>query len=131
VALAFFPMAWLTGMPLEMIGYHAAAGVALLVFGFALFAAGVFGGGDAKLMAAAAMWFGFADVSSFLVYTILAGGLLGLAISFWNIVHMDAEVRGIAWFKRFFDFKPDIPYGLAFAAGAAFALPGSWWMASI
>ena len=128
VALAFFPMAWMTGMPLETIGMHAVAGFALLALGFGLFAAGVFGGGDAKLMAAAAMWFGFANISSFLVYTILAGGLLGLAISFWNIVHIDAEVRGIAWFKRFFDFKPDIPYGLAFAAGAAFALPGSWWM---
>ena len=131
VAIAFFPMAWMTGMPLDMIGMHTAAGAVLLVLGFALFAGGIFGGGDAKLMAAATMWFGFADVTSFLVYTILAGGVLGLAISLWNVIEIDAEVRGIGWMKALFKHKPDIPYGLAFAAGAAFALPGSWWMAQV
>jgi prepilin peptidase CpaA len=130
VALAFFPMAWLTGMPLEMVGYHAAAGVVLLVIGFSLFAGGVFGGGDAKLMAAAAMWFGFADVTAFIVYTALSGGLFAIAITVWNAFQMDAEIRDLGWMKWLFRHKPDIPYGLAFAAGAAFTLPGSWWMSS-
>jgi prepilin peptidase CpaA len=130
VALAFFPMAWLSGMPLESIGTHALAGVALLAIGFALFAGGLFGGGDAKLMAAASMWFGFADVTSFIVYTVLAGGLLGAGICAWNAVQIHAEVKDQRWLQRIFSHKPDIPYGLAFAVGAAFALPGSWWMAA-
>jgi prepilin peptidase CpaA len=128
VALAFIPMAMWTGMPWEAIGMHAAAGFALLVLGFALFAAGAFGGGDAKLMAAAALWFGYPDTVSFLAYTILAGGVLGVAISCWNVIHIDLEVRGKDWLRRLIDYKPDIPYGLAFAAGAVMALPGSWWL---
>ena len=35
------------------------AGAVMLIAGFALFAAGIFGGGDAKLLAASAVWFGW------------------------------------------------------------------------
>ena len=49
-----------------------------LVFlgGIALFATGLMGGGDVKLMAAASIWFGTAGTVEFLISTVLAGGAL-------------------------------------------------------
>ena len=92
-ALAFFPMAFMTGMGGEVILWHIAAGFLLLAVGFALFAGGIFGGGDAKLMAAAGLWFGWAQLMPFLVYTALAGGLLAIAVGVWSLFHMEIEVR--------------------------------------
>ena len=61
IALAgVFPLAALAvGMPLSEIGMHYLFGAAILAIGFFLFAANIFGGGDAKLIAAAAVWTGF------------------------------------------------------------------------
>ena len=58
IAVLFFPMAWATGMPVAEFGWHIAAGLILFVMGYLMFAVGIFGGGDAKLMAAAGLWFG-------------------------------------------------------------------------
>jgi prepilin peptidase CpaA len=59
------------------------AGAALLVVGFALFALRVTGGGDAKLLAATALWAGPALLPEFIFVTALAGGAVALAV----IVH--------------------------------------------
>ena len=71
-AALFFPMAWLTGMPLAEFGWHLLAGLILFAAGFLLFSFGLFGGGDAKLMAAAGLWFGTSQTLPFLVATVLA-----------------------------------------------------------
>src|SRR5439155_23986285 len=47
-----------TGMPLAALGWHALAAAIGLTIGFALFALGFVGGGDAKLFACVALWFG-------------------------------------------------------------------------
>src|SRR6185436_13235717 len=62
---AFFPLAWATGMPL-----------------------GVFGGGDAKLMAAAGVWFGSTQALPFLAFTVIAGGVLAICIGLWSVMSM-------------------------------------------
>jgi prepilin peptidase CpaA len=53
---------------------------ALVVFlvGAGLFALGLFGGGDVKLIAAMALWTGLADLPRFLLVMTAAGGLLGV-----------------------------------------------------
>jgi prepilin peptidase CpaA len=56
------------------------AGVAMFVLGAGLFALGLFGGGDVKLIAAMALWTGFADLPRFLLIMGAAGGLLGLVL---------------------------------------------------
>jgi prepilin peptidase CpaA len=127
-AIAFFPMAFLTGMGGEAILWHAAAGALLLAIGFALFAAGIFGGGDAKLMAAAGLWFGWAQLMPFLVYTALAGGLLAIAVGLWSLFHVEIEIKDYSWSKRWLKVKPDVPYGVAFAVGGILAFPNTWWM---
>jgi prepilin peptidase CpaA len=59
IALAFLPMAIMTGMPAEVMLWHGLAAVVILVVGFGLFSGGYIGGGDAKLLAAAGLWFGW------------------------------------------------------------------------
>ena len=54
------------GMPLAQIVAHAACASAVLLFGFLLFSQSMIGGGDAKLLAAASLWFGFDSLLPFL-----------------------------------------------------------------
>ena len=55
----FLALALLGGMGLHDILLHFGAGATVLVVAFACFAMGWVGGGDAKVAAAAALWFGF------------------------------------------------------------------------
>lgn len=135
-AALFFPMAWATGMPLHEFGVHLAVGIGLFIGGFLFFQFGFFGGGDAKLMAAAGLWFGSSQALPFLFMTTLAGGLLALFVGLWSIVAMHWEIHGsdekVASFsKRLFALKPNVPYGLAFAVGGIIAFRDSWWMHTI
>jgi prepilin peptidase CpaA len=132
IAVLFFPMAWLTGMPLVEFGWHLAAGVILFAAGFALFALRLFGGGDAKLMAAAGLWFGTSQTLPFLMATVIAGGLLAIAIAAWSFLMVSAEIHGAntqsGLGKVAGKIKPKLPYGFAFAIGAILAYPQTWWM---
>lgn len=130
IAIAFLPMALLTGMPLLTVGLHLAVGVGMFFAGFALFALGLFGGGDAKLLAAAGLWLGWPDVIPFLVLTAFAGGALALCVGIWSIINVDSEVKNGTVFKYLGSIKPNVPYGYAFAIGALLAFSQSWWTAA-
>jgi prepilin peptidase CpaA len=90
---------------------------ALVVFaaGIAAFHFGFFGGGDAKLLAAGALWTGAASVGAFLFATALAGGVLALAFLVWAPLARSGgrEVQRIA-----------LPYGVAISAGGILATTG-------
>ena len=59
LAGSFFVLTLVIGMSWPVIGMHLAAATVVLVVSFAFFAFGWIGGGDAKLAAAIALWFGF------------------------------------------------------------------------
>src|SRR5690606_37425478 len=81
LVLAFAVLAPLTGMPVPQIGMHLLTGAAVLVVTFGLFAVGGMGGGDAKLIAATSVWFGFGiGLVNYLLVTAIIGGLLTLAL---------------------------------------------------
>jgi len=128
IALTFFPMAVMTAMPLDVLGLHLLVGIAMFVLGFALFALGLFGGGDAKLLAAAGLWIGWPDLVPFLVLTAFAGGVLALCVGLWSAVNFASEVEDGRIFRHLGSIKPNVPYGYAFAIGAILAFPQSWWM---
>ncbi len=67
-------------MSLHAISMHVAAGLAVLTITFACFAFGWIGGGDAKLAAATALWFGFDHLLVYLVYAAVAGWRLTLLL---------------------------------------------------
>lgn len=74
----FIPAAWFAGMNVSQAAWHLAA--AVVVFGAAavLFALRAWGGGDAKLVAAVALWLGFAALPRFVAIMALAGGVLAV-----------------------------------------------------
>lgn len=120
VFVAFVPLA---GLSTTAIGWHLAAGAVGLATGFALFAAGYIGGGDAKLFAAVALWFGFSDLLTYTLIAALLGGGLSLLILMGRRVPLPAGLLGYAWIARLHDAQSGIPYGVALAAGALLQLP--------
>jgi prepilin peptidase CpaA len=131
-AALFFPMAFATGMPLVDFGWHVLAGVILFVVGYLLFSFGLFGGGDAKLMAAAGLWFGTTESLSFLFLTALAGGVLAAGVALWSLGAAILEIHGPSeesFLRRAFKkVNLKLPYGFALAVGAILAFPKTWWM---
>ena len=89
----------------------------VLAVGFGLFAIRVFGAGDVKLLAAASLWAGPADVLVLLFVTALVGGVLALVVlSPLRMTLADAYVRlGGAPANMF--TTQTLPYGVAIAAG--------------
>jgi prepilin peptidase CpaA len=135
VAALFIAAALIFAMPFAQLGWHLLAGAVILIAGFCLFAANIVGGGDAKLLAAVALWAGWTELPSLLVYTALAGGVLAIVMVLWEVVRSHAELTSGAspstLVKRVIALKPDLPYGVAIAFGACAFLPGSWWVAGL
>ncbi len=135
-ALLFFPMAFFTGMPLAEFGMHMLAGAILFAVGFLFFQFGLFGGGDAKLMAAAGLWFGTSQTLPFLFATALAGGALALVVGVWSILMLSWDIHGSgenfgSLRKKIRELKPNVPYGLAFAIGGILAFRETWWVTGL
>ena len=63
-----------------MIANHAAAAGVGLLAGFILFALGYIGGGDAKLFACTALWFGLHDLPEYVLVASLFGGVLTVSL---------------------------------------------------
>lgn len=130
IAACFFPMAFAAGMPLDMLAVHLLTALALLVAGYVLFASGFFGGGDAKLLAAAGLWLGYPHAMGFVVLTALVGGGLAAVVGAWSLLKLDSEIHEGFISRRLGFLKPDLPYGIALAAGAILAFSQSWWMSA-
>ena len=81
---AIFSMSW------AAIGFAVLAGVAVFALTAGLFAFGLFGGGDVKLVSAMALWTGLLDLPRFLLVMTAAGGLLGLAWMIRRRLHRPA-----------------------------------------
>lgn len=128
IAASVFPLAWIAGMPLPLLGIHIAVAAGLLAAGYGLFSFGLVGGGDAKLLAAAGLWFGGAGLMQFFIMTAMAGGALALALMAWSNFRIHAEILQAPVFRRFGIITPPIPYGFALAIGAVAAYPESWWI---
>ena len=90
----------------------AAGGV--FVAGAVAFRCRLLGGGDAKLLAAGALWLGAAALGPFLLATVLAGGALAVAFM----------VAGFVQRRRDGTAAPSLPYGVAIAAGGILASAG-------
>ena len=62
---SFFVMIFVAGMPFEVVKWHLAAGAAVFLAGLILFFAIGLGGGDAKMLAAVALWVGWSALGAF------------------------------------------------------------------
>ena len=131
MVLAFFPLALLAGLGGWDILHHVAAGLALLVLGVLLFIPGWFGGGDAKLMAAIALWIGPDNLFPYILYVAIAGGMIATAFSSVRSVPLPRMFLGEAWAVRLHRPDAGIPYGIALAAGALLVFPQTVWFDSL
>jgi prepilin peptidase CpaA len=127
MVLAFLPLALLAGLaPSELLD-HAGAGLIGLMLGVLLFIPGWFGGGDAKLLAAIALWIGLDSLLPYVLYTALAGGVIASFFSLVRSVPLPHALLGQTWALRLHNPNSGIPYGLALAAGALVVYPQTIW----
>ena len=128
LACGFFLLTLITGMSLAAIGMHLAAAALVLVFSFGFFSQGWIGGGDAKLVAATALWFGFDYLLDYLIYASLFGGVLTLVIIQFRRLPLPGPLARQAWILRLHEAGGGEPYGIALAAAALAVYPKTGWM---
>jgi prepilin peptidase CpaA len=115
LAGCFFLVALAIGMPLVEIGWHVLAALVVLAVAFACFAFGWIGGGDAKLAAATALWFGFSHLPDYLLLASILGGVLTLLILWVRQYPLPMMLARQEWAARLHDLHAGIPYGVALA----------------
>ena len=122
---AFIIVAPLAGLSVPVIGMHLVAGLIVFSACFTLFALNIMGGGDAKLLTASAVWFGFnASLMEFVTYTSIFGGVLTIVI----LVMRKQEDTILAYglpIPQLLLTATKVPYGIAIGLGAFFAYPSS------
>jgi len=128
LAACFAVLTVLSGMTLPAIGLHLAAGCLVLVISFVLFTQGWIGGGDAKLAAATALWFGFDYLFDYVIYASIFGGVLTLMILQFRHMALPALLAKQAWIQRLHERSGGVPYGIALAAAALVVYPHTGWM---
>jgi prepilin peptidase CpaA len=124
----FVVLAAFSGMGLHDLAMHVGAGLAVLVVAFGCFAFGWIGGGDAKLAAAAGLWFGFGHLLDYLVYASLFGGALTLLLLQFRQWPLPYGLGNQGWLLRLHHKESGIPYGVALALGALFVYPETEWL---
>ena len=129
--LAYAALAPFAGFPMYEIGWSAAVALGVLLAAFVMFALGVIGGGDAKLAAVTALWFGADHTLAYLIYTMLLGGALALAILLFRMLPLPARLENGSWIARLHARRGAMPYGVAMAAAALIVFPATPWMATI
>jgi prepilin peptidase CpaA len=123
LVILFVAVALLAGMSPGMIGWHLLAGLLTLLVTFALFAGGVFGGGDAKMVAAAGVWLGFDQLMDYALLATLLGGALTLMLLQARAYPWPRLVLGVPFIARLTNEKEGIPYGVALGAAALLLYP--------
>ena len=131
LAAGFLVLAILGGMGLYDILAHIGAGAAVLVVAFACFAMGWIGGGDAKVAAAAALWFGFGHLLNYLLYASLFGGALTLLLLQFRQWPLPYAFAGQTWLLKLHAKESGIPYGIALAIGALTTYPDTDWIRAV
>lgn len=127
----FLALALATGMAAPDILMHLAAGSIVLVVAFGCFAFGWIGGGDAKVAAGAALWFGFGHLLNYLLYASLFGGALTLLLLQFRQWPLPFALAGQRWLLKLHAKDSGIPYGIALAIGALVVYPETEWIKAV
>lgn len=128
LALLFFPLYALPFLSWEAVAWHVGIGLAVLIFGLACYARGWLGGGDVKLGAAYAMWFGWPLALHFLFWMAVLGGVLALFLLFWRtprFAHIPMPGWMPAWVS---DRTLGVPYGAPMSLAAAWVFSEQVWL---
>ncbi|MCB1387097.1 MAG: prepilin peptidase [Nitratireductor sp.] len=124
----FVLFAYLGGMSLESFGWHWAMFALTLLAGIGLFAVGQAGGGDVKLIASTALWFGWDFTLPYLLVASILGALLTLFLINARGLIIPDRIAGIGWIARLHRADVGIPYGMALGFAALIVYPNTPWM---
>ena len=127
----FLALAWWSGMSVDDVLSHLGAGLAVLAVTFVFFTRGWIGGGDAKLAAATALWFGFDHLLAYLLYASIFGGVLTFAMIRFRLMPLPDRLAEQEWVKRLHKLDGGVPYGIALAAAALTVYPHTGWMTAL
>ena len=127
---AFAVAAAMLGIGWWALASHVAAGLLMLAVGIAMFALGWLGGGDAKLLAATALWLGFDQLLPYLLLTAMAGGALSMAILAYRRMMLPPWLARQGWAFNLHGARSGIPYGIALAAAGLHVFPSTIWFVS-
>lgn len=117
-ALAF-GMGWVEA------GFALLTGLGVLAVMIGLWAPGWIGGGDAKLIAAGALWFAWPGALTFILLAGIAGGALALGLLMLRRFAPALPVKAEWIATGPLSEGAPAPYGVAIAAGALWAMPMS------
>lgn len=125
IAISFSLYALASGMSLQDLGWHVAAGALTLIATFSMFARGWIGGGDAKLAAATALWLGLSSLADYLIVASILGGALTIFIVYMRTFPLPGTTLRIPFVVQLHDERSGIPYGIALAAAALIVMPNA------
>lgn len=117
-SLALYPLFYLTAETQPSLWMSLVMAVVFFLVGTALFAAGILGGGDVKLIAVTALWVGPSGLVYFVLGMTLCGGLMGLFMMSPMRIG-SAYVCGQIGFYSAHEklMKNELPYGVAICVG--------------
>ncbi|MDX2157403.1 MAG: prepilin peptidase [Hyphomicrobiaceae bacterium] len=124
-AAIYAPLGW------PQVASHLGAGLLMLGVGIFMFWRNWVGGGDAKLLAAAALWFGFEGLLQYLLLVSICGGVLVLVLLAYRNMTPALWMYRQEWAMRLHKQAGGIPYGIALAAGGLWLYPSTPWLASL
>lgn len=108
-------LVWLSGHSFShAILYPLLTSVGLFAFGLVLFALGMMGGGDVKMIAALGLFIGPKLVLSFLFITAIAGGFVALV----TLIHVKVRSRPNETETEVAPQTSSVPYGVAIAVAS-------------
>ncbi len=91
-------------------------GLIVFAIGFLVFAFGWFGGGDGKLAAAGALWFGPIHAQEFILVSFIYGAALVGLMFILRRMPLPPLLLKQQWFEQWLEGKSGVPFGLAMAA---------------
>jgi prepilin peptidase CpaA len=122
---SFIAIAPLSDLSMHEILMHLGAGAAVFAVCFGLFAFNIMGGGDAKILTASAVWFGFNDsLMLYLIYVSMLGGFLSILVITMRANYNLILVSRIPVPQTMLHAKK-VPYGIAIGTAAFLAFPSS------
>ncbi|SCX06869.1 Flp pilus assembly protein, protease CpaA [Agrobacterium sp. DSM 25558] len=120
---SFLIVAPFSGMNLQTLALSLLAGLLIFICSFGLFALNTMGGGDAKLLTASAVWFGFnTQLAAYMIAVAIIGGVLTIGILFIRSYHQEIMASGLPIPDSLLVAKK-IPYGIAIAIAGLLTYP--------
>ena len=131
ITVSFLLLAVPMGLGWSAVLDHIKIGLIATIIAVTMFYIGIFGGGDAKMTGAIALWLGSTPIVPFIFYTALVGGVLGITLIIGRrLAKKFGLPKSPKWARRMLRKRSAVPYGVALGIGALLAAPQALWFPS-